>query len=183
MRDVDLSVLKGRRTIAINSSVFSAPFVDFCFFGDRRWFVEHRTAVLASTARLVTNSPSVRDERVHEMKKVKPPPGIVDDPQTLPMLWTSTAPAMNLAVHLGAKRIVLLGLDGNFARDGRIHHHAEYDRFPAPPNNWQAMQFESLGYCAKPLRDRGIEVVNTSLNSSVPYWKRKPLEECLREFA
>jgi hypothetical protein len=182
LRGVDLSPLATRRTIAINSSLFAAPFATFCFFGDRRWFVEHQAAMFETSARIVSNSPSVRHPRVLTMQKVKPPPGIVDDRETLPMLWTSTAPAMNLAKHLGARRIVLLGLDGHFAADGRIHHHAEYDRFPALPNNWQAMQFESLGYCVKPLEDRGIEVINANPSSSVPFWTKRAFDQCLREF-
>jgi hypothetical protein len=176
----DLSPLRSRKTIAINSSAFSWPWVDFLFFGDRRWYSHHRARIASLSCRIVSNSPSVREEHVLSMQKVKPPPGIVDDRQVLPMSWTSIGPAMNLAVHLGARRIVLLGADLYAAQDGTTHHHEKHPWEPVP--NWKNMQLEALGHCVRPLQQRRIEVVNANPKSALPYWPKRPLAECLEMY-
>jgi len=180
LRGVDLTPLQARKTIAINSSIFAAPWASFLFFGDRRWYAEHRKALADMKCRIVTNSPSVREPGLLFMNKVKAPPGISDDRSTLAMLWTSIGPSMNLAAHLGCKRIVLLGADLTAAPDGTTHHHKPH---PWPLNpKWRAMQLESLGYCVKPLEKRGIEVINANPESAVPFWPKRPFADCLKEF-
>lgn len=180
LRDVDLSPLETRKTIAINSSIYRVPWADYLFFGDRRWYAEHRKTIPKMRGRIVTNSPSVREESVLSMHKVKPPPGISDDRTVLPMSWTSLGPSINLAVHLGAKRIILVGADLNAAPDGTTHHHKPH---PWPLNSrWQSMQLEALGHCVTPLRKRGIEVINSNPSSALSYWPKRNLVDCLKEF-
>jgi hypothetical protein len=180
LRGFDFQSLRGRKVIAINSSIMSVPFADFLFFGDRRWWVHNQHRLPAREGRIVSNSPTVNDQRILTMQKVKPPPGIVDDRTVLPMSWTSLGPAMQLAVHLGASRLILLGADCNAAPDGKMHHHDEH---PWPQHvKWQALQLEAIEATVRPLRKRGVEVINTSLASSIPWWTKRPVAECLKEF-
>ena len=179
LRGFDFERLRGRKTIVINSSIFSVPFADFLFFGDRRWWVHNNHALPPMTGRIVSNSPSVKDERVLSTKKLPPPPGIVDDRTVLPMSWTSTGPAMQLAVHLGARRIMLMGIDLRVGDDGKKYHHAAHPWTPHP--KWTGMQMEALSSCVGPLKKRGVEVINTSLESALPFWPKRSLEVCLTE--
>jgi len=121
----DLDALRGRRVIAINSSVHAAPWADILFFGDWRWWYEpeNRAAATSFAGRVVTTS-RVPDKRVLVCRKTKPP-GLALDRNSLMQRWTSLTAATNLAAHLigPGGTIVWLGADGRIAADGRTHHH------------------------------------------------------------
>jgi hypothetical protein len=180
LRGFDFERLRGRKVIAINSSVYSVPFCDVLFFGDRRWWVTHQNSIPKTVGSIVSNSPTVNDARIKSMMKVKPPPGIVDDRCILPMSWTSLGPSLQLAVHLGVARVVLLGADCTAAKDGKVHHHDEHP-WPQRPD-WQKLQLEALESTVKPLRKRNVEVINASLVSVIPWWRKRSPESCLEEY-
>lgn len=183
LRDVDLSPLKERNSIAINSSIYRAPWASFLFFGDRRWYAHHRKRLPDLAGRIVTNSPSVREEGVFQMARVRANDcGISLDRSALAMLWTSTGAAMNLAVHLGARRIVLLGVDLCADHRGITHHHEPHPQEWSVNPKWRTMQIESLGYCIKPLQRLGVEVINANPLSELHHWPKRPLADCLKEF-
>lgn len=95
----------------------------------------------------------------------------------LVMRRTSLQAAMNLAVHLGASRIVLLGADMKPAPDGRTHHHAPH-KWPQVPGCWE-IQMLDLKHAADDLATLGVEVVNTSLESMINWWPKRPIGELL----
>lgn len=182
LKGLNVEALRGRKVIAVNSSFAAAPFADFLFFGDSRWWHLNSGAALKRIAsRVVTNSPTVRDPRVLLMRKTRPPPGIVDERDSLAMQYTSMQAAMNLAVHLGAARLVLLGLDGQPAPDGATHHHPPHP-WPQRSNCWD-MQAGSLRTTVKPLLKRGIDVVNANPGSAYSWWRKEPFAECLARYA
>jgi len=121
----DLDALRGRRVIAINSSVHAVPWADILFFGDWRWWYEpeNRAAATSFAGRVVSTS-RVPDKRVLVCRKTKPP-GLALDRNSLMQRWTSLTAATNLAAHLigPGGTIVWLGADGRKAADGRTHHH------------------------------------------------------------
>src|SRR5262245_45138593 len=71
----DLELLRGRRVIVINSSVFAVPWADFLYFGDWRWWHEHenRAAIAVFAGRPVTTSRMVSDKKVLMCRKANPP--------------------------------------------------------------------------------------------------------------
>jgi hypothetical protein len=123
---VDLEVLRGRRVIVINSSVYAAPWADMLYFGDFRWWNEpdNRAAIASFRGRVVTTSRLVSDKKVLICRKANPP-GLAREHDSLMQKWTSLTAATNLAAHLVGPggTIVWLGADGRFAADGRTHHH------------------------------------------------------------
>jgi hypothetical protein len=122
----DLGSLRGRRVIAINSSVFTVPWADILYFGDWRWWYEPENRAVATSfpGRVVTTLRTVPDKRVHVCCKTKPP-GLALERNSLMQRWTSLTAATNLAAHLVGPggSIVWLGADGQKAADGRTHHH------------------------------------------------------------
>ena len=179
IRGVDLGCLKGRKVIAINSSVFKVPFANFLFFGDSRWWYQNHPLLKDFKGRCVTTTTAHTDPRVLYMRKVKPKPGLAEEPCALSMQYTSLQAAMNLAWHLGATRQILIGADNSPAKDGASHHHKPHT-WPQRADCWD-LQMQSLATIVKPLRKRGIEVINTSLESRLPWWPKKPLAECLTQ--
>jgi len=130
----DLEALRGRRVIAINSSVYALPWADILYFGDFRWWNEpdNRAAIASFAGRVVTTSRLVSDRKVLVCRKTNPP-GLAIEHNSLMQKWTSLTAATNLAAHLigPGGTIVWLGADGRIA-DGRTHHHKPH-RWPHRP--------------------------------------------------
>jgi hypothetical protein len=84
--------------------------------------------------------------------------------------------AINLAVHLGAKRIVLLGYDLAPARNGVDHCHA-----PHPDGSHLHYEHRRAIYktLMEPLTRLGITILNASRRTAIPDIPRVTLEEAL----
>lgn len=175
--------LQGKRVIAVNSSYETVPFADILFFGDNRWYLEHygRPAFKEFKGRKVTVSqPASGGPELFKLNRVTPPPGLCIDRRGLASQRTSLQGAMNLAVMLGAKRLILLGADAGRAKDNRSHHHKPHKWRNKPGDVTWDHQMQQLQLIVAPLAEMGIEVVNTSPVSRLPYWPIIPLERFLR---
>lgn len=170
--------LKGRKIIAVNSSVFSAPFADVLFFGDLRWWSWHHKRLPEFKGLVVTTAP-VNTVSIRRMEKIRPPPAITDDRKALTTGHTSLTGAINLAVHFGCRKLVLLGADMTAAPDGRTHHH---DPHPVPSRVgcWD-LQMDELRQTVAPLRQRSVEVINTSIGSRIDWWPKLGIDEVLND--
>jgi hypothetical protein len=173
----NLEALRGRHIIAVNSAWSLVPFADFALFGDGRWWKEYRVGLLAGfPGRIVTCDWGSVHPRVLRMRRARPP-GFAIHPTTLAMRRTSASAAINLAVHLGVKSIVLLGLDNKAAEDGRTHFHGRHP-WDQRIQCWDE-QRDDLQTLVSPLRNRGIDVVNASPGSALPFWPIVKLEDYL----
>lgn len=169
----------GVATIAINNSAVTiAPWAEFVFFGDGRWWRWNGAKIAEDYAgRIVTASAAViRDGRVLRINKEYNGP-VSADPTSVCGI-DSGAMSTNLAYHLGARRIVLLGYDMKFAEDGRSHHHDPHE-FPSIEQNYVekfAPQFPAM---VEFYRKQGIEVV-TCTPTTLDCVPLVSLEEALR---
>jgi hypothetical protein len=129
----NLELLRGRRVIVINSSVYAVPWADFLYFGDWRWWHEpdNRAAVASFRGRVVTTSRLCSEDKKVLVCRCAKPPGLELQQDSLMQKFTSLTAATNLAAHLigPGGTIVWLGADGRIAADGRTHHHKPH-RFP-----------------------------------------------------
>ncbi len=171
----NVELLRGRRVIVINSTWRRVPFADYLFYGDPRWWDEYGRDVLAEfRGQIVSVDPRDNHRVLRLQKKLADVSGLSDDPTSVMMTRTSTAGAINMAVHLGCSDIVSLGVDNGPSADGRTHHHA-----PHPWNQriscWdvQAREFEIV---AASLKERGIPLINASPGTKLDYlWPVMPL--------
>lgn len=87
--------------------------------------------------------------------------------------------AIGVAVHLGVRRVILLGYDCRRAGDekrGRLHfYECNGTAGPLEFKRWAA-NFETL---VEPLRSIGVEVVNASRETAIAAFPRVPLEVAL----
>ncbi len=155
----DLGGLRGRRVIAINSSVFAVPWADFLFFGDWRWWnePENNAAVAAFAGRVVTTSRLTRgDPKVLVCRKTNPP-GLAREHDSLMQKWTSLTAATNLAAHLigPGGSIVWLGADG-----GGGHHHKPH-RWTSRPDAYDKQKADLVTIVAD-LAELKITAFNAS---------------------
>ncbi len=94
------------------------------------------------------------------------------------MATNSTYAAIHLAAHLGAARIVLLGVDMRYGPAGESHFHGGHGLIHSEATLTELMlpHFEPL---VKPLQQRGITVVNASPDSALRCWPRCSIDEGL----
>lgn len=182
VREQNLDLLRGRRVVVLNSSYLACPCADILFFGDARWYIEHRKKPEFNSfaGRIVTCSQAVRGQKLLGLYRTNPPPGFDKRPTHVASQRTNLQGAMNLVAHLGAKRIVLLGADMGRAADGSSHHHEPHPWPNAPGNACWDLQMEQLKLIIDPLAQRGIEVINTSLASRIDWWEKMPLEQAIK---
>ncbi len=174
----DIETIHGRRVIVINSSYETVPFADYLIYHDEQWWRKHRHLVSAFRG-IIINVTKTRQkcERRLFARKASPP-GLARDPQSLTMFRTTFTAAINLAVHLGASRIVLLGADGKMGADGRSHHHAPHTWWKFNTDRWDKHRAE-LATLIEPLRDLGIDVVNASPGTAWDMWPVMTLKDAI----
>jgi hypothetical protein len=86
--------------------------------------------------------------------------------------------AINLAVHFGVSRILLLGFDMQVAPDGRKHW---FGNHPGNMNNNSpyGLFIEKFGTLPPDLKKAGVEVVNCSRVTALECFQRMTIEEAL----
>lgn len=180
LRGFDFKRLRGRKVIAVNSSIFSAPFADALVFGDGRWWGWHKAAVARMNyAGLIVSPAAELTERwPHQLMRKGKPPGLQLPATALAMEDTSTTPAIGLARHFGVKCMVFLGLDQQAAKDGATHHHPAH-HIGSAAGCWDERQMPELKLVAKQLKALGIEAINTSLDSRIDWWPKRAIEDLL----
>ena len=181
--DQNLELLRGRKVIAINSSFKVVPFADVLFFGDARWWQENSQGVLDDfNGDLVTTAEEQRLASASWHLNYKPLLRVLkktlewsDDPNAAFVRRTSVTGAINWAFHhWDARRFVLLGVDGGPVK-GATHHHAPHKW--TLPSTWVADQRRDFEALDGALKARGVEVINASPGSSVPFWPIVSLAE------
>lgn len=185
--DLDLSLLEGRRVIAINCSMATWPDADFGIFADPRFRQEYKGLISGFQGQVISFLPidfSLIRGGAHIMRRVHskpndPKPAIVMDRDSLYIDRTTTQSAINLAVHLGVSRIVLLGVDMSRDGAGRSHHHKPHP-WPTKPDAW-AIQMDQLRKTEPILASLGIDVVNCSLKSLIGWWPKRAFADVISE--
>lgn len=89
--------------------------------------------------------------------------------------------AINLAYHLGAKEIILVGFDFAYGPDGQSHSHGDHPPGWGNFNNPEARR-TPMNRLAIGLRNKGITVWNCSIYSTLDCWPHKRLDHALRDY-
>lgn len=106
--------------------------------------------------------------------------GLSDDPGVL-RGNNSIHQGLNIAALAGAKRILLMGADLKPGPGGEMYWHERHPwQKPEAVLNFRA-QIASIETAAKPLRERGIEVLNCNPESALTCFPRVTLREAVGE--
>lgn len=169
----DVDYCRGKaRVIAINDTVRLAPWADVLYSSDLFWFRKHRGVPSFTGLKYTLDCVDVRPEwRINRLRGTKDS-GLELDPSELRLGRNSGHAAVNLAVHLGASRILLLGFDmqgGRWFETARNQKTTKFNTFRG--------HFSSL---IKPLGELGISLINCSRNTALTCVPRQKLEDALR---
>lgn len=165
----EIAKLEGRRVIVVNRAYKDAPWADVLFFWDCDFWTTWLSSIRQFAGLKVTACERHRDsDELHVLERVLSVEGIGTDPAKLHQNRSSGACAIELARHLGAKRIVLVGFDMRKV-GGRDNYHSDYpkpDRYPKRPDKyaWFLGAFPAI---ARDLEAQGIECVNATPGSAL----------------
>jgi len=169
--DVAVLVAARVRILAINNAHEIAPEADVLFAADRQWWDWNLGVPSFNGLKYTLERPGRHVwPRVQQLKKGRHG-ALHREPDTLGTGYTSGFSAINLAVHLGAARIVLLGYDMH----GR-HFFGEHPNHTVPPFAMAIPMFDRL---IAPLADLGIEILNASPRTAITAFPRATLAEAL----
>jgi hypothetical protein len=179
LANVDVGRLKGRRVIAVNQAFRLGAWIDVLFFGDCRWWNANQADLLKFAGLKVTTCIQHVDKPgIKVVKRRNSPQGLSFDPGTLAWNLSSGACAINLAVHLGVKRIVLLGFDMRKVEE-RHNWHDLYQKPSNPRRNPYPRFLKPFPHIAEALRRKHIECVNACPGSGLTEFPVVDPEEVL----
>lgn len=147
------------------------------YFCDRRWYEWHKPAVdMFEGLRVTLENLTLQADLAVESLRDYGPTGMPPSNDGVTNGRNSGFQALQLAIWLGAKRILLLGFDMK-EKDGRAHWHAEHP-IPTPGNIYGSM-IECFNGIAPELKKRGIEVINASPDSALKCFPKMTVAEAL----
>lgn len=177
----DVETCRGRVVgIAINDAYRLMPWAGALMASDAKWWRYHHGAPTCRGLKYCLDDRLTQDESDEwgvTRLEMSGREGLDADPSCLRSGKNSGAAAINLAVHLGATRILLLGYDMSPDR-ARTHW---FGNHPAPLHThspYPAFR-EMFQTQVVPLAARGVEVLNCSRRTLLEAFPRCSLEEAL----
>ena len=184
----DVDACRGKaRVVAINHGGFIAPWADVLYACDGAWWKRHDGAPSFQGLKFGLTLPPIRwmktnpiSQTIHFLKPV-PCAGIDTDPTRLCTgggqdgAGNSGHQAIGLAVHLGARRILLLGYDMHADPKGKRNWHQPDTPTRSPYREFQR-GYPKLSAAALAL---GVEIVNCSRQTALTCFPRQQLDQAL----
>lgn len=172
----DVARCRGLKTIAIKDAIRLAPWADVLYACDKKWWRAHPETASFAGLKFGLEAWALRPD-VTVLRNTGMD-GLELDPTGLRTGQNSGYQAINLAVHLGAKKIILLGYDMQGAKNGKHHWFGwhVYGQKLIPAYEIFLRLFPTI---ADPLQALGIEVVNATRESVLPCFPKVPLEMAL----
>ena len=186
------------RVICINDTFRLAPWADMLYFADARWFNEQSgwwgnwpnaddikrfaglKVTIENSAEVTKVDPSVK---VLRNDSAKDNGGLCLKPNGIRTGRQSGHQVINIAVHTGVARIVLIGFDFDDEwRDGKSHwfgHHPHDLRKTVhkPGGFYRNIVTPLMDTLVKPLDELGIECLNATPGSKLGYFKKVNLHD------
>lgn len=153
-----------------------APWADVLYACDAKWWEKYPDALTFQGAKIT------QDHRVKNAEVIKivgdEAVGLSKDPRIVNIGGNGGYQAVNLAFHLGASRIVLLGYDMQDDQ-GKKHWHGNHEGINNPDHFCFAAWLENFDQLAVDLEKEGVEVINCTRNTALTCFKRDVIENVI----
>ena len=185
-----LSPIHDRHVIGVNAAFLLGRWIDIVCWGDGSFYWKNKDELLKFRGLKVSFNHNTTNRR----------PGVVDvkyverdnrhlmglsTNRNMQVSWNKNtgAAAVNLAYHLGVKRVLLLGFDMSVNENRQQHWHAHYPSALKPRAD-RLLPFQkhlqSFKYISNDLQKiKGFEILNVNVDSNIPFFKKVRLEEVL----
>jgi hypothetical protein len=166
------------RVIAINAAVRMAPWADVRYAHHAAdWCRPEDLEILAAFRGLKYSCELPAADHGATVLRMSGATGLeLEDRGAIRHGKNSGYQAINVAVHLGARRILLLGYDLKRSADGQLHFYSCTGRQGKNDFDTWARHFATL---PGPLAAAGVEVVNATRETDLPTFPRMSLEAAL----
>lgn len=174
----DVDYCRGKApVIAVSDTYRWAPWADVLHACDAKWWGYHEGAPTFTGLKFALRQDAGRWPGVQVLKDAGDS-GLSADPSELCNGKNSGYQAVNLAVHLGATRIVLLGYDMQAAKDGRTHFFGDHSKLlqKDAPFEWWRQNFATM---VQPAKSLGVSIVNCTARSGLTCFPRMALRDAL----
>lgn len=176
LTQADADICKRHWTIAVSDAWRVAPWADVVYSCDGRWWDHHRPEARGLKVGL---APAPAWPQTHVLRQDNNSV-LSDDPEALATgdggerhFSSSGYQAINLAVLLGASRILLLGYDMHIVA-GKHHFFGDHPREFGQADHYAQMR-AAFPKLARVLDSRGIHVTNCTPGSALDCFQIKPL--------
>lgn len=156
-----------------------APWADVLYAADAKWWRCYHERALKFAGRKVTIRDTLPWREVYSLKQSSEHPTFDPRPTHLVSGGNSGYQAVHLAVHFGAKRILLLGFDMKDGRNRRRHWFGSHPAKLDSRGNFTGWM-RAFDKFAGVLKHMGIEVINCTPDTALRAFKRVPIEVALR---
>jgi hypothetical protein len=178
LKNFDFRQLTGSKTIAINKAILFQPWASVLYWTDVRFYSWYKNEIdNYKGLKFALNPGSQYTKDIKILKKGKAY-GLETDTQTLAHGNNSGYAAINLAYHLGAKRIILLGFD-MASNGGESHFHDGYPTRSAGDRMFQDKFLPGFKQLAAELTNAGVSVLNAAPYSKLTVFPKITLEQSL----
>lgn len=187
---------------AVNDAYLWADFADVSYFADSHWWLDHARGIakpaLGLTAEQVrvrfasfrgqkcsiqTSGANITDPAVHIVRNKHFPnmgSGLSLDPRYIVTGWNSAHQLTNVLILAGIGTIILLGIDGRPATDGRTHWSGGHRR-PTPDAAYEQYR-RGWSAAEREIAAAGVRVINASPGSGIDSFEKMPLEDALIDY-
>ena len=178
LKNFNFQQLQGRRTIAINKAVIYHDSADVLYWTDGRFYTWFKNEVDSYKGLKFSLKPGSQYTHDIQILRKGKPYGLEEDPQTLAHGFNSGYAAINLAYHLGAKRIILLGFD--MTNDGdETHFHDGYPTRAAGNKIYTDKFLPGFKQLNSEIKSKGIHILNASPYSKLNIFPKITIEQAL----
>jgi hypothetical protein len=174
----DVNACRGKSTvIVVNDAWRLAPWAYALIASDAAWW-NHYKGVPEFMGLKFCLEPSAAKWPGVQILRNTGAEGIETDPTGVRSGRNTGAAALNLAVHFGATRVILLGYDMEAASEAKSHWFGAHPRGlrGASPYALFRQMFKTM---VAPLTAAGVQVVNCSRSTALTCFPRMPLVEAL----
>lgn len=172
----DVDYVRGKaRVIVVNDNYKLAPWADVLYACDYRWWDHHKGVASFKGLKYALQKPAAKWRGVTVLQNTGPD-GLERKPNGLKTGRNSGYQALNLAFHLGAQRILLLGYDMQYT-SGKRHWFGDHPWGGHPP----VLSFRGMfrGIVQPLVEKEGVAVINCTRQTSLDCFPRMSLEQAL----
>ncbi len=178
-----LHLIENKRVLGVNDAFKLGAWVDACYFGDCKWWDWNKDEFKRYSGLRMTSC-----QRLYHIPFVKTwkrgkPQGVEEDSGYISWNGNSGLSAINVAYHLGAKKIVLLGFDMTYELvngDKKCNWHTNH-KSNSTPNIYKNVYIPCIPAIVEDLKRLEVDIVNASVRTEISpkLIQRLPLEECV----
>lgn len=174
LTQADVDYLKGKcRVIVVNDNYQVAPWADILYACDLKWWKWHKGVPDFEGVKWSMDKAASADYRLRYIEG-KPGVGISTDPAVIHTGGNSGHQAINLAYHLGAREILLLGFDMKIGQSGAAHWFGDH------PDNVRS-NYKPWHKCMAEIAHQDlIHIINCSRDTALNCFEMMTIQEAIQ---